>query len=202
MKSQKTCQKLFLSMVVLLFLLPGFVFAGGYLVVTDTGIAFKWDNTSPVPFNPDGGGFGLFTANPDAVAYTQDALDDWAVIPSADLTFLNAGSLPIVPGFDGDVDTVPEFFIFFNQFDGLSPVVFDEDGTLFDALFGANTSPLSLFSICVYESLTRTSLLALIGKMRARNIRVPRYSSKAGSRKLRTIASYCRLASPTPSSLP
>ncbi len=106
MKSPTKWNKLLMILAMILCLLPGTIFAGGYNFVTDTGIPFKWDNSIPVPFNPDGGGFGVFTANPDAVAYTQDALDDWAVIASTDLTFVNAGNLPIVPGFDGDVDTV------------------------------------------------------------------------------------------------
>ncbi len=150
MPINKELYRLFLSLVTVVLIIPSLALAGGYLVVTNAGVPIKWDNTSPVPFNPDGGGFGVFIANPDAVAYTQDALDDWAVIPTADLSFVNAGPLT-APGFDGDVNTIPEFFQFFNQPDGFSPVVFDEDGSLFDALFGPGTGVLGFALVEVIQ---------------------------------------------------
>jgi hypothetical protein len=105
------------------------LYAGGYLVVTNTGIPYKWDPSIPVPFSPDQGTLGLLS-NTEAVGLVLDNFNLWSTsnIPTSSLSFANAGLLPV------DVVTVTEFNSLTGNSDGISPIIFDTDGTLFEAL--------------------------------------------------------------------
>jgi hypothetical protein len=83
-----------------------------------------------IAFNPDLGGLGPLS-NAQAVQAVQDAFDRWADVPESSATFLNAGSLAV------DIDET-NFGPIFNPVapNGLSEIVFDEDGAIFDLLFG------------------------------------------------------------------
>ena len=119
-------------MFLFLFMVP-LTHAGNPLFLQGSGDPFLWSTTSPVPFHPDGGGLGLWD-NATAVANTLEGFKRWGPpgISTSALTFSNAGA---IPG-DGNVNTVAEYLsIEFNCMDGgVSPVIFDEDGSLFSAL--------------------------------------------------------------------
>jgi hypothetical protein len=111
--------------------------AGGPLIVHAPGVPFKWGNNGLlIPFNPDQGGLGPQT-NAEAVAQTAAAFAAWADIPSAAATHRNAGQLPI------DVDET-NFLPFLQPVapDGLSAIIYDEDGAIFDLLFGEDSGVL------------------------------------------------------------
>jgi hypothetical protein len=106
------------------------LFAGGPLAVTTTGIPYVWDNSSPIPYHPDRGGLGMLD-NTEAVNLVQEAFEAWATaaIPTADLSFTNGGLLP------DDVDTETEYMDYNGVFnEGINAIIFDADGTLFEAL--------------------------------------------------------------------
>jgi hypothetical protein len=134
-----------IAAALLLVGLPGLATAGGYLVVTNTGVPYAWDNSAPIPYNPDQGGLGTMN-NAAAVAFTQTAMDVWSALPETDLTVASAGPMPI------DVIDAVDFFLFWQQIDGLSPVVFDETGFLFDQLFGAGSGVLGFATVEVIST--------------------------------------------------
>ena len=111
--------------------------AGGPLILRAPGAPFLWPNGGRnIPFNPDQGGLGPLT-NAEAVAQTTAAFQAWADVTSATATHMNAGSLSV------DVDET-NFEPFLNPTapDGLSAIVYDEDGAIFELLFGPDSGVL------------------------------------------------------------
>lgn len=120
--------------------------AGGPLNVNpaDPDGVERWPNGGVgIPFNPDGAPAGGVSANAlgpftyeEAVAQTEEAFARWQAIPSATATYSNNGALP----FDVDVTNYAPFVdnLFFGGStpDGLSPIVYDADGSIFLDLFG------------------------------------------------------------------
>jgi len=114
------------------------VFASGPLNLNpnDPDNLERWaGGGADIPWNPDQGGLGPLN-NAQAVAMTAAAYDEWETVATATATYSNNGSMP----FDVDVTNFAPFIdnLFFgnNTSDGLSPIVYDEDGSIFLALFG------------------------------------------------------------------
>jgi len=114
------------------------VFAGGPLNLntSDPDNFTRWPNSGQnIPYNPDLGGLGPLD-NESAVQQTMNAFQAWQDIPSATATYTNNGFLP----FDVDETNFAPFtdnlFNGNNNADGLSPIVYDDSGEIFIALFG------------------------------------------------------------------
>src|SRR5262245_15338169 len=104
---------------------------GGAMHFRAPGEPFRWPNGARnVRFNPDQGKWGPLT-NDEAVALTVAAFRAWEDVPLASATFVNGGPLPF------DVDETNFMVIHRGSApDGLSPIIYDEDGAILDVLFG------------------------------------------------------------------
>lgn len=106
--------------------------AAGPLFVNDAGTPLVW-TASPIPWNADAGGLGALD-HAAAVQLVTDSFATWSAVPTASIAFANDGALPV----DVTAANVAQFVGVCD--DGLSPIVFDSDGTITDALFGAGAS--------------------------------------------------------------
>lgn len=124
----------FLALAALLALPAVPAFGADALFICQSGVPYVYPGGgADVPFNPDLGGLGPLT-NAQAVAAVTQAFSRWADVSTATVTFLNAGAMPF------DVN-LGNYVPIFNPPapDGLSPIVFDEDGSIFVDLFGSGS---------------------------------------------------------------
>lgn len=88
-----------------------------------------WDTSRPVPFTPDRGPLGRLP-NEQAVALVVALFTVWSEVDTAAITFAQAGQL------DTDV-TASNYAQVVNSLPpSVSPVIFDADGSITDAVFG------------------------------------------------------------------
>jgi hypothetical protein len=109
------------------------------------GQPFVWDTSAPVQYRVDGGPLarkpdGTVTVdNAAGVARLQAMFQVWQDVPTATISFTNAGPIQSAGVYaDGDVNTVEEYdAIEASCNDGVqSPFVFDADGSIFMQLIG------------------------------------------------------------------
>src|SRR5262245_13759738 len=119
----------------LLFALAPATLAGGPRAVTGAGLPMKWSTAVPVIYNPDHGTLGQLS-NAEALDLVAQAFARWSQV--SNLTFSAGAWVP------GDIDaaeiplTNPGHYKHFYRVngDGLSPVIFDTDGSIIDSIFG------------------------------------------------------------------
>ncbi|MFQ5719390.1 MAG: hypothetical protein ACE5IK_07550, partial [Acidobacteriota bacterium] len=120
--------------VLWLLLVAGPAGAGGPALVGPGGTPLRWpDGGRDIGYNPDRGGLGPFD-HATILSLADAAWQRWEDVPSATATFRAAAELPV------DIDAtnfVPLLFGFLP--DGVSPVIWDEDGSIFEILFGRNS---------------------------------------------------------------
>ena len=134
---------LLLALAVLAFP-PGPASAGGYLKLSPGGVIYRWDNSSMLPRDLDGGPLGTLS-EAEAQALVEDASSGWASPPTLerDVVTTSTGTLTGQGG-DGDVDTFSEFQTLVGQLVAGSTtiqnaIVFDHDGAVIEAHFGVGS---------------------------------------------------------------
>jgi hypothetical protein len=129
-----------LALVVALVAVASAAEAGGPLVTTTDGHAAGWAAGAPVEYHTDLGGLGSL-ANGAAVATVVGLFDTWTAVPSAVVSFAHTGSTAV------DIDET-NFGPFLGPYGGAtaplgeSVIAFDEDGAIFDALYGVGSGVL------------------------------------------------------------
>ncbi len=117
------------------------LYAGGPLSLQSPGSPYLWPGGGAnIPFNPDLGALGPLS-NAQAVTQTANAFQAWGDVSTASATYINAGSLSLDVN---ETNFIP--FIFPLAPDGLSAIVYDEDGAIFDLLFGVGSGVLGFAS--------------------------------------------------------
>lgn len=102
--------------------------AGGPHHVTRTGAPWRWAEM-PIRFHPDRGDLGRID-NATALRLVDEAFAVWTSVPTASISVQSAGSLP------EDV-TVRNYRRYWDVCgDGLTPIIFDHDGHIIDAIVG------------------------------------------------------------------
>lgn len=115
----------------------GSAHAGGPLANCSDGVPFLWPNGgASIVWNADQGNLGLIdkAAADDLV---EASFDQWQVIPSSTISFMQGPDLAL----DVD-DTNFGPFLDAPAPDGLSAIVYDDTGAIFDILFGPDSGVL------------------------------------------------------------
>jgi hypothetical protein len=104
----------------------------GPLLVNGAGAPLTW-SASPVSYNPDRGSLGAL-GNADALTHLAASAAVWSDVATSSVTLSAGAQLPV------DV-VVSNWETYLNACgDGLSPVVFDADGSITDDLYGAGAN--------------------------------------------------------------
>jgi uncharacterized protein (TIGR03437 family) len=108
--------------------------AGTSLAVTSSGKEVAWRTGTTVTYHVDQGSLGSL-GNDLAVALVDELFGIWQNVSTANLSLQRAGSLP--------VDVTAANYTSYRQNNGSDayhPIIFDTDGTITDAVFGAGAS--------------------------------------------------------------
>lgn len=119
----------------LLMLTASGLFAGGYLAVDNTGQPYKWQG--PITLHFDLGPLGKLSKT-EADALTHAALAKWMdpELPGSGVQFVRG---PDLTKDHGDGTEPNPAFDLFGPYDGITPVIYDQNGLLTD-LLGENAS--------------------------------------------------------------
>ena len=124
-------------MAAVLLLPAGTAWSGGPLIVGNNGAPFVWNTTTEIQYRTDDGRLSVTVDEPTARGRVLAMFNVWENVPSSNIGYDRRGFISPVGAYNGgDVDTLAEY----DAVDGAcgdgdqSPIVYDDDGVLFDGL--------------------------------------------------------------------
>ncbi len=125
--------------------------AGGPLTVRTNGLPFVWDTRSAIQYRTDDGPLSASVSKSQAITRVQAMFQVWQDVPSAAISYHRAGNIQAAGAYTGgDLNTEAEY----NAVEGdcsnghQSPVIFDADATIFQALGVDETSVIGFAGPC------------------------------------------------------
>jgi len=133
----KTLQRIALAALAAPLFIAAPAYASGPLANCSDGVPYLWANGGAnITWNPDQGELGNLT-KAQADAFVGNSFSTWQNVPSSTISFVQGANLAV------DVDeTNFEPFLEAPAPDGLSAIVYDDTGAIFELLFGANSGVL------------------------------------------------------------
>src|SRR6185436_5864994 len=133
----KTPKKIALAVLASPLLTVASAFASGPLAKCSDGVPYLWPNGGQnIVWNADLGNLGALT-KAQADAFVANSFQAWQDVPTATISYAQGPNLAV------DVDeTNFEPFLDAPAPDGLSAIVYDDTGAIFELLFGANSGVL------------------------------------------------------------
>lgn len=117
------------------------LFGGGPLILFDLGDPYRYDTASPVIYNLDLGALGPLT-NAQADVLANGSFANWGAVPTAAISFSQGADLAV----DVVLANANTYLGSPGVGDGLSPVVYDTDGSIIANYFGAPPGVLGISS--------------------------------------------------------
>jgi hypothetical protein len=132
-----TLQRIALAVTAASLLVVAPAHATGPLANCDDGVPFLWPNGGRnIVWNPDQGDLGNLT-KAEADNFVETSFNQWQNVASSTISYVRGANLPV------NVDET-NFEPFFDAAapDGLSAIVYDDTGAIFELLFGADSGVL------------------------------------------------------------
>src|SRR3990172_5403017 len=144
---RKQPARFLLAVAALTLIVSAAVMANNPIAVNSGGNATRWATPVNITYNTDGGTLGALS-NVQANTLTGDAFGAWSGVTTASVTAAAGATLLTA---DGDVSTTAEFNAM--ACIGLNPIVYDNDGSLTDALLraGAKNNVLGFAGPCAIQ---------------------------------------------------
>ena len=131
-------------------------FAGGPLIVADTGVPYVWSTAAPILYRTDNGPLSATVDEASAQARVLAMFNVWEDVTTSNITYARAGAISATGVFtDGDVDTVPEYNAVVADCNTAvqSPIIYDTAAVIFMDLGLDETSIIGFAGPCTISTI-------------------------------------------------
>ena len=138
-------------------LAAGAATAGGPLTIRTNGQPFTWSTAAAIPYRTDNGPLSATVTKATALTRVANMFKVWQDVPSAAIAYTRAGDIQATGAYaSGDVDTAAEYNAVEADCNSgnQSPIVFDDDATIFQALGVDETSVIGFAGPCGVDTVS------------------------------------------------